>query len=90
MYYPSSNYEIDMKKKEEIWVVVHVLPILVSNPWSKLNNFDLPKIRTQRSTCTTQDPNFEIVFKYKEIWGVLHVHHQFGTISQNGEASLEN
>ena len=31
MYYPSSNYEIDMKKKEEIWVVVHVLPILVSN-----------------------------------------------------------
>ena len=37
--------------------LVHVLPILVSIPKIKLNAidciFELPKIRIQRSTCTT-------------------------------------
>ena len=67
MYYPS---------------VVHVLPILVSIPKIKLNTidciFELPKIRIQRSTCTTihlalSAKKVKIALKTKGILGVVRI-----------------
>ena len=62
--------------------LVHVLPILVSIPKIKLNTidciFELPKIRIQRSTCTTihlalSARKVKIALKTKGILGVVRI-----------------
>ena len=60
----------------------HVLPIVLSIPKIKLNAidciFELPKIRIQRSTCTTihlalSASKVKIALKTKGILGVLRI-----------------
>ena len=58
-------------------IYLHVLPTLDSIPQIKLNttgsNFDLPKIRIQRSTCTTINLARSARQVTKEIYGVVRV-----------------